>query len=133
MILSDNFLAFHAVLHPGLHRRLYNTHCECSCSAMAMLEANLWNVDSLSSANFFCSIIGQVSEPIAVASEGQSRQRRQSSRFNLRKRKAKILPHSPYVLFLMARGEKYKGKVLPVERFLRKVGISLGASTTLLL
>ena len=34
--------------------------------------------------------------------------------------------------FLMARGEKLKGKALPVEEFLRKIGSNLGASTVLL-
>ena len=52
-IVSGSFLALHAVLHPDLCRRFYNAHSERSCSAMAewmMLEADLWNVDSLSSA-----------------------------------------------------------------------------------
>ena len=61
-----------------------NMHAERSCEAMAawvMFEADLWNVNSLSSTNFFGSGTALISESSGLASQRQCRQERPALRF----------------------------------------------------
>ena len=83
-----------------------NTHGERSCQAIAewvMFEADLWNVDSLSRANFFGSGTALISESRRIASQRQCCQERPSLRF---KGTAKFLLQAPGAVYICNGGRR---------------------------